>query len=65
MTTSSKHLGLPLLMRRFKFVAFEDLHRRIESKISGWKGKLLFQARRSMLIKSVAASIPIYCMSSF
>ncbi|ONI21342.1 hypothetical protein PRUPE_2G060500 [Prunus persica] len=38
---------------------------RINSKIAGWKLKLLSQAGREVLIKSVAAAIPAYPMSCF
>lgn len=65
MSSSSRHLGLPLILPRLIAEAFKDLQHRIECKVSGWKGKLLSQAGRNMLIKSVASSIPIYSMSSF
>lgn len=64
MSTFSKYLGLPLIRSRSKSVAFGDIQIRIDHKISGWKSNLLSQAGRTMLIKSIAAFIPIYGMSS-
>jgi hypothetical protein len=37
---------------------------RIQQKVQGWKQKILSQASRSCLIRSVASTIPIYPMSS-
>jgi hypothetical protein len=34
-------------------------------KIEGWQAKTLSQARRTVLIKSTASSIPLYSMSTF
>jgi hypothetical protein len=62
---TAKHLGLPLFFHRNKNLAFEDLKQKILNKISGWKSKLLSQAARTSLIKSVASSIPSYSMSLF
>jgi hypothetical protein len=38
---------------------------KVLGKIEGWRAKTLSQAGRSELIKSVAATIPSYAMSSF
>jgi hypothetical protein len=62
---SSKYLGLPLLFGKTKTAAFKDLLRKVSGKIEGWRAKTLSQAGRSVLIKSVAATIPSYAMSSF
>jgi hypothetical protein len=62
---SAKHLGLPLFFKRNKSLAFEDLKSKILNRISGWKAKLLSQAARTTLIKTVANSIPSYAMSIF
>jgi hypothetical protein len=61
----AKYLGLPLFFHNNKTVAFEDIKHRILDRISGWKSKLLSQAGKTTLIKSVANSIPTYSMSLF
>jgi hypothetical protein len=58
---SAKHLGLPLFLHRKKSLAFEDLKAKILNRISGWKTKLLSQAARTTLIKTVANSLPKLC----
>lgn len=45
--------------------AFIDIKARIYSKISRWKAKLLSQAARTTLLKSVANATPMYLMSLF
>jgi hypothetical protein len=62
----SKHLGLPLFFHRNKNLAFEELKSKILNRLSGWKSKLLSQAARTTLIKTVANSLPSYrCLFSF
>jgi hypothetical protein len=61
----AKHLGLPLFFHRNKSLAFEELKLKILSNLSGWKSKLLSQAARSTLIKTVANAMPSYSMSMF
>jgi hypothetical protein len=62
---SSKYLGLPLFFGKSKFAAFKDILEKVSGKIEGWRAKTLSQARHTVLIKSVAATIPSYAMSSF
>jgi hypothetical protein len=62
---SSKYLGLPLFFGKSKVGAFKDILEKVSGKIEGWRAKTLSQAGRIVLIKSVAASIPSYAMSSF
>jgi hypothetical protein len=61
----SKYLGLPLFFSKSKVGAFKDILEKVSGKIEGWRAKTLSQAGRTVLIKSVAASIPSYAMSSF
>lgn len=60
----ARYLGNPLFVGRNKLAAFEDLRRKVEARIQGWKAKLLPQSGRATLIKHVAISIPIYTMST-
>lgn len=46
------------------FKAYEDLKRKIEAKLQGWKLHLLSQARKLTLIKFVVNVIPLYAMST-
>lgn len=60
----AKYLGNPLFMGRKITQAYEDLKRKIEFKLQGWKSKLLSQARKSTLIKSVINVMLVYAMSN-
>lgn len=58
-----KYLGLPPIIGRGEKQAFADIKNRIQSKLWGWKGKLLSQEGREVLIKSIA--ILVYAMNCF
>ena len=60
-----EYLGLPTLVGRNKRASFDKLKQRVWKRLQGWEGKLLPQAGREFLIKSVIQSIPIYAMSCF
>jgi hypothetical protein len=62
---SSKYLGLLLFFGKSKVGAFKDILEKVSWKIEGWRPKTLSQAGRTVLIKSVASSIPSDAMSSF
>ena len=51
-------MGLPFLMSRSKSVAFQFILDKVVGKINGYRAKILSQAGRSVLIKSVASTIP-------
>ena len=55
---------LPLLGEGRK-QAFAAIKSRIQSKLCGWKGKLLSQAGREVLIKSITQAILVYDMNCF
>ena len=59
------YLGLPTLVSRAKYQTFSFLMDRVWKKLQGWKGKLLSKARKEVLIKAVAQSIPTYAMEFF
>lgn len=59
------YLGLPSMIGRSKYSSFMQLKERVWRKIQGWKGKLLFQAGREVLIKAVVQAIPTYTMNVF
>lgn len=60
-----KYLGLPPLVGRGKRKAFNQIKDQVGRKIVGWKGKLLSNAGREILIKAVAQATPTYMMSVF
>ena len=60
-----EYLGLPALVGRNKRASFDHLKQRIWKRLQGWEGKLLSQAKREVLIKSVIQAIPTYTMSCF
>ncbi|XP_031108394.1 uncharacterized protein LOC116012859 [Ipomoea triloba] len=60
-----KYLGLPFFVRRDKRVVFSYIEDKIKHMI-GWRSKkLISQARKEVLIKSVAQSMPTFTMSVF
>jgi hypothetical protein len=63
--SSAKYLGLPFLFSKSKSADFKDILDKVSGKIEGWRAKTLSQAGRTVLIKSVASTIPAYAMSSF
>lgn len=49
-----RYLGLPPMVRRGKKKAFNCSKDQVCRKIAGWKGKLLFNVGREILIKAIA-----------
>ena len=60
-----EYLGLPAMVGRNKRASFDHLKQKIWKRLQGWEGKLLSQAGREVLIKSVIEAIPTYTMSCF
>jgi hypothetical protein len=52
-------------MGNSKNVAFQSILDKVLNRIECWRAKTLSQAGRLTLIKSVAATLPSYAMSSF
>ena len=59
------YLGLPLTINRPTSAAFMPLIERLESKLEGWKSKLISRGGRLLLMNAVLSAIPIYYMGSF
>ncbi|KAL0399727.1 UNVERIFIED_CONTAM: putative mitochondrial protein [Sesamum radiatum] len=59
------YLGLPSKVARTKKALFSTIRDNIWKRMSGWNAKLLSQAGREVLIKSVLQAIPTYAMSCF
>ena len=60
-----RYLGLPSFIGRAKYSSFAQIKESVWSKLKGWKEKLISQASREILIKSVAQAIPASAMSCF
>lgn len=62
---SGKYLGLPLVIGRSKNSVFRFIKDRLTSKVQSWKGKLLNNAGKEVLLKLEALALPSYAMSVF
>ena len=60
-----KYLGLPLMVGRCKKKAFNCIKDQVGRKIAGWKGRLLSNAGKEILIKAVVPATPTYTMNYF
>ncbi|KAJ3669510.1 hypothetical protein LUZ60_011460 [Juncus effusus] len=64
MTLPINYLGLPLLLRGPKRSSFLPIIKRVQIRISAWKGRLLSKGGRLMLIKATLSAISIYLMQT-
>jgi hypothetical protein len=60
-----KYLGILLHYQNLRREDLQPLVDKIFTRIVGWRGKLLTQAGRLVVIKACLASIPIYLLSFF
>lgn len=60
-----KYLGLPMIITKSKEQVFGFIRNSIDSKLLGWKNKLLNQAGKEVMLKAVAMAMPTYTMSCF
>ncbi|XP_071924731.1 uncharacterized protein [Coffea arabica] len=63
--SQGKYLGIPLVVGRSKNSVFRFIKENMMSRIQNWKGKLLSNTRKDVLLKSVALALPSYAMSIF
>lgn len=61
-TKDKKYLGNPLSIKKRETTIFEFLVNRDKFRIASWKARMLSQAGRNILIKSVASAILVYNM---
>ena len=60
-----KYIGLPSLVGHKKKESFTHIKQQVRKKLAGWEAKLLSQAGREILIKSMAQALPTYTMACF
>ncbi|XP_019165689.1 PREDICTED: uncharacterized protein LOC109161653 [Ipomoea nil] len=60
-----KYLGLPSFIGRNKRAIFSYIEDKIRQRVFSWNKKLLSQAGKEVLLKSVAQSMPTFSMSVF
>lgn len=61
----SSYLGLPFCKGKSSTKAFLLLIDKLKGKLGGWKSKNLSKAGRTVLVRHVAQSLPIFAMQSF
>ncbi|XP_031095051.1 uncharacterized protein LOC115999336 [Ipomoea triloba] len=60
-----KYLGLPNFVGRNRRAAFAYIEDKIQQRVCSWNKKLLSQAGKEVLLKSVAQAMPTFSMSVF
>ncbi|XP_031121153.1 uncharacterized protein LOC116024401 [Ipomoea triloba] len=60
-----KYLGLPAFVGRNKRAVFSYIEDKIKQRVGSWNKKLLSQAGKEILLKSVAQVMPTFSMSVF
>ena len=61
-TNLGKYLGFPIIHRRRMGNAYNFVVNKIQSKLAGWRSKLLSKPSRLVLVKSVAVHVAKYYM---
>lgn len=60
-----KYLGFPMLSGRVTKSDFAYILDKVDSRLAGWKSKLLNRAGKITLAKSVVSAIPVYTMQNY
>jgi hypothetical protein len=64
-TLAIKYLGIPLQYSKLSREDLQSLIDKIIRRIAGWRGKLLTQAGRLVLIKTCLSTITVYLLSFY
>ncbi|GAA0153208.1 hypothetical protein LIER_11504 [Lithospermum erythrorhizon] len=59
------YLGLPSQVGRTKNEVFHYISGKVDARVKGWKGKLLSQARKKVMVKSITLAISNFVMNCF
>ena len=62
-TLPIRYLGLPLVDRQLRTQDWKPVLEKVESRLAGWRARLLSRGGRLVLLKTVLEAIPIYYMS--
>ena len=60
-----RYLGLPLVDCRLQIQDWQPVFEKVETRLGGWRARLLSRGGRLILLKAVLAAIPIYYMLIF
>ncbi|OAY71818.1 LINE-1 retrotransposable element ORF2 protein [Ananas comosus] len=60
-----RYLGLPLHIKPIRKEEWSPIINRIETRIDGWKAKLLSQGGRLILVNSVLSNLPLFYFAIF
>ena len=64
-TLPLRYLGLPLTDRRLRTQDWQPVVEKVETRLGGWRGRLLSRGGRLVLVKAVLSAIPTYFMLTF
>ena len=60
-----RYLGVPLVDRRLWIQDWQPIFEKVETRLGGWRARLLSRGGRLILLKVVVAAMPIYYMLIF
>ena len=60
-----RYLGVSLVDRRLRLQDWQPVFEKVETRLGGWRARLMSRGGRLVLLKAVLAAIPIYYMSIF
>ena len=60
-----RYLGVPLVDRRLRIQDWQPVFEKVETRLGGWRARLVSRGGQLVLPKSVLAAIPIYYISIF
>ena len=64
-TLPLRYLGLPLTDCRLRTQDWQPMMEKVESRLCGWRGRLLSRGGRLVPVKTVLSALPTYFMSVF
>ncbi|XP_026377839.1 uncharacterized protein LOC113272163 [Papaver somniferum] len=65
MNAKDKYLGSPLILGHSKQESFRAIKENFIDRLSGWSSSIITQADKSIMVKHVLISVPLYQMGIF